>query len=315
MIHQPLLSQPLAASSQRRSQRWKRLLVAIATGTTLALNLFTPALADPFRSANPHTIDDQTEAAFRVLFEQGNYREAEALLQTADPNEPLSHAMKASLAYLDGNPNELQNAAAATLSSAQRLMSTDPLRGHLYTAVGHFLEGAHTAASANNIVTVAPAILSKLQEVFASLREAERIDATDPELNLLKGYMDLMLSVNLPFADANQAIQRLQQYAAPSYLAQRGIAIAYRDLDEEEAALEAVERAIAETPDNPELAYLKAQILVGQGNYQASIQFFEQALAKRDLFPSSLATQLAYEHCRALYYGNERRRNQCRTSI
>jgi hypothetical protein len=67
--------------------------------------------------------------------------------------------------------------------------------------------------------------LSKLQKVFQYLDEAKKIDPKDPELNLLTGYMDLMLAVNLPFSDPAQAVEKLEKYAAPSYLAYRGIAV------------------------------------------------------------------------------------------
>ncbi len=70
----------------------------------IALNLWvSPSLAgDPFRDREPHQIGDQTEAAFKAIFQQGNYPEAERYLEQAvskEPNEPLAYAMKASLAY------------------------------------------------------------------------------------------------------------------------------------------------------------------------------------------------------------------------
>lgn len=289
-----------ARLSQKSLLPLRRITAALTSGVTIALSLWVnPALADPFRTSNPRPIGDQTEQAFKVLFEQGNYQQAAELLRTAEPNEPLAYAMKAALAYIDRDWDTMGQNARLTRESAEQLMATDPLRGHLYVAAGQFLEGAHTL-STQGTVRATPAILSKLQQIFDSLKEAEKIDPQDPELNLLKGYMDLMLAVNLPFSNPEQAIERLQNYAAPSYLAQRGIAIAYRDLDKPEQALAAVDSALQQTPNNPELLYLKAQILRKQGNNQESLRFFRQALAKQAQLPQNLAYQIAWEQCRTV---------------
>jgi tetratricopeptide (TPR) repeat protein len=290
----------------------RQITTAVAGSVAIALSLWSsPAVAgDPFRPDNPHAIGQQTETAFKTIFEQGNYREARRLLETTEDNEPLAHAMKASLDYLSQDWDAMAESAVRTRETAEQLVATDPLRGNLYLAAGHFLEGAHIA-STQGLLAATPTVLGKLQQVFSHLDEAEKIAPTDPELNLIKGYMDLMLAVNLPFSDPNQAIERLQNYAAPTYLAQRGIAIGYRDLDQEEQALTAVDRAIGETPDNPDLYYLKAQILVRQGNDRASLEFFEQALAKRRQLPPALANQLAWEHCRASSRVNNTPRQRC----
>lgn len=234
-----------------------------------------------------------------MMFEQGDYVQASQILQTAETNEPLAYAMKSALAYMDKNWEVMGENARLTRETAEQLLPTDPLRGHLYVAAGQFLEGAH-ALSTQGTIRATPAILGKLQQVFDNLEEAEKIDPQDPELNLLKGYMDLMLAVNLPFSNPDQAIERLQTYASPSYLAQRGIAIAYRDLDKPEQALTAVDSAIQQTPNNPELYYLKAQILRRQGNEQESLRFFRQALAKQSQLPRSLTYQIAWEQCRTV---------------
>jgi tetratricopeptide (TPR) repeat protein len=288
--------------------RLRRFTAAATSGITLALSLIHPASADPFRSNNPHQVGDQTEQAFKVLFEQGDYRQAEELLRTAETNEPLAYAMKSALAYIDRNWDVMGENARLTRETAEQLLEADPLRGHLYIAAGQFLEGAHTL-STQGTVRATPAILSKLQQVFDSLKEAEKIDPQDPELNLLKGYMDLMLAVNLPFSNPEQAIERLQNYGAPNYLAQRGIAIAYRDLDQPEQALVAVNSALQQTPDNPELLYLKAQILRRQGNEQESLRFFRQALTKQPQLPRNLAYQIAWEQCRTVNQVRNRERD------
>lgn len=296
------LSQNLRQNGGLRGLKWAvtTRAVAVMAGTMAIATLWaTPTLAgDPFRDTNPHAIDDQTEAAFNALFEQGNYRSAEQLLQTVEADEPLAYAMKASLAFMNEDLDAMAENATLTRESAERLVETDPLRGHVYIAAGHFLEGAH-AITVQGPVRGTPTALSKLQLVFDSLKTAEEIDPTDPELNLLKGYMDLMLAVNLPFSDPAQAIERLESYAAPEYLAQRGIAIAHRDLDQQDEAMEAVDIALQTTPNNPDLLYLKAQILVQQERDQESLAFFQQALDRQTQLLPSLAGQIAWEACRA----------------
>jgi tetratricopeptide (TPR) repeat protein len=300
----------------------KRVTAALTGTLTIALSLVVnPAFAaDPFRTDNPRAIGDQTEAAFRSMFEQGNYTEAAELLQQAEADEPLAYALKASLAYIDEDLNALGQNAKLTRESAERLKEVDPLRGHLYIATGLFLEGAHTFLS-EGAVRSTPAVLANLQQVFSNLREAERIDPNDPELNLLKGYMDLILAVNLPFANPEQAIQRLNNYARPTYLAQRGIALGYRDLDQQQQALEAVDRALAETPNNPELFYLKAQILRRmsddlEGDQQKQLQrqslvLFRQAWAQRTQLPEPTVEQIDREACRTFQYLRDRDPNVC----
>jgi tetratricopeptide (TPR) repeat protein len=97
--------------------------------------------------------------------------------------------------------------------------------------------------------------------VFQYLETAEKANPTDPELNLLKGYMDLILAVNLPFSSPQEAIERLETYGSPDYLVDRGIALAYRNLKQYDQALQFIDNALKATPNNPELMYLKGQIL------------------------------------------------------
>jgi tetratricopeptide (TPR) repeat protein len=295
--------------SQAKPRQWRRVMAAVAGTLSLTLTSWiSPAQADPFRSANQHQVGDRTEAAFRALFEQGDYQQAEQLLQNAEQNEPLAYAMKASLAYIDQDWAVMGENARLTRETAEQLVQTDPLRGNLYIATGLFLEGAHSL-STQGTVRATPQVLAKLQQVFRYLSEAEEINPNDPELNLLKGYMDLMLAVNLPFANPQQAIERLQTRAAPQYLAQRGIAIAYRDLDQPVQALAAVDAALQQTPNNPELLYLKAQILRKQGNAQESIRLFQQALAKQAQLPPNLVRQIAWEQCRTINQVRNRNRD------
>ncbi|MBG1266770.1 Sll0314/Alr1548 family TPR repeat-containing protein [Nostoc sp. WHI] len=281
----------------------------------IALNLWVnPSLAgDPFRTSEPHPIGDQTEAAFKAIFQQGNYSAAERYLQQAlskEPNEPLAYAMKASLAYGNKDWAKLDTYSQKTLETGQKLISSDPLRGNLYTAVGHFLEGA-VILTREGTVNGVPQAFGRLRQVYEYLDKAEAISANDPELNLIKGYMDLLLAVNLPFASPDQAIGRLEQNAAPQYLVDRGIALAYRDLKRYSQALEYVNRAIKTTSDNPEIYYLKAQILKELGKKEKSQQLiqeaianFDQALTKKSQLPGDLVKQIEGERKNAVSLNN-----------
>ncbi|HEY9796835.1 MAG TPA: Sll0314/Alr1548 family TPR repeat-containing protein [Leptolyngbyaceae cyanobacterium] len=276
----------------------KRTVKAFASAAAVVLGLWvTPSLAgDPFRTANPHAIGDKTEAAFNSIFKEGNYKQAKSYLSQAEasePNEPLVYAMQASLAYTEQDWETLKRYASKTLQTSEQLAGTDPLRSNLYTAVGHFLEGTYDFKKQGPV-----GALSKLQKVFQYLDEAKKVDSNDPELNLMTGYMDLMLAVNLPFSDPAQAVERLEKYGSPPYLAYRGIALGYRDLKQYSKAMEFVDRALALTPTNPEVLYLKAQILVKQGKKPEALEFFKKALEKQAQLPNSSAAQITYEQCR-----------------
>ncbi|BAY26138.1 TPR repeat-containing protein [Calothrix sp. NIES-2100] len=292
--------------------------IVLARITSLAQATFSAAIAfnlsmhpslagDPFRTSNPHEIGDKTEAAFKAVFQKGNYPEAENYLKQAlasEPNEPLAYAMRASLAYTNKDLTTLATYSTKTLETGQKLIATDPLRGNLYTAVGKFFEGA--VIITRDGAGGAGQALGKLREVYEYLDKAEAISANDPELNLIKGYMDLLLAVNLPFTNPDEAIQGLEKSAAPQYLVDRGIAIAYRDLKNYPQALDYVNRALKATADNPEVYYLKAQILHEQGKKENSRQLiqdaianFDKALSKKSQLPADLVKQIEGERSRA----------------
>jgi tetratricopeptide (TPR) repeat protein len=256
---------------------------------------------DPFRSSNPRPeISDRTEAAFEALFIQGDYPRAKILLTEIAPSstrDPLPYAMRAALAYTEQDWDTLKTYGRQTLTIAQDLTPQDPLRGNLYTAVGHFLEGTHTYKTEGPLGAV-----KKLQQVLEYLERAERVAPNDPELSLIKGYMELLLAVNLPFSSPVVAIKWLEQNAAPTYLVSRGVALAYRDLDQYDQALSAVNQALKGTPANPELYYLKAQILYRKGKQQQNpelfteaIANFDQAIAKANQLPESLVKTMTRE--------------------
>ncbi|MCU0532799.1 MAG: tetratricopeptide repeat protein [Hydrococcus sp. Prado102] len=281
----------------------KRIALACSVAIAVAINWWgSPSLAqDPFRTSNPRNIGDNTEAAFEQVFQKGNYIEAKQYLvkaETTEPNEPLAYAMHASLSYLEKDWENVKTYADKTLSAAEALEPQDPLRSNLYMAVGHLLQGAYDYKQNEDAV----AAITKLQQVLQYLDEAEQSDPKDPELNLVKGYLDLILAVNLPFSNPEEAIARLENYAAPSYLVDRGIAVAYRDLKQYDKALEFTDKALQSAPDNPELQYLKAQILRKHGKknndlamMQQAFNYYEQALQKQAQLPEAILLSLQQE--------------------
>lgn len=289
----------------------KQTVRAIACAGAIALGIcINSALAgDPFRSSNPQAIGSNTETAFKTMFQQGNYKQAKTQVQqalSAEPNEPLAYAMAASLSYIEKDFNSMNSYAQKTRELGEKLTKTNPLRGNLYTAAGHFLEGANIIAK-EGTAKGAPQALNKLRVVFQYLDAADKIAPNDPELNLIKGYMDLMLATNLPFSNPNEAIQRLEQKAFPRYLAYRGMALGYRDLKKYDRALEFANKSLAETPNNPEILYLKAQILFSQSQQdknsnktllEEARKNLDAALAKSDQLPRSLVAEIFFEQCR-----------------
>jgi tetratricopeptide (TPR) repeat protein len=256
--------------------------------------------ADPFRSENSRDIGEHTEAAFKTIFLQGDYQKVKqelTIAETEETNEPLVYAMQASLAYTEEDWESLKKYALQTLEKAQGLQNLDSVRGNLYLAVGHFLDGAYIYEKEGPVGAI-----NKLQLVFKFLDAAEASDPNDPELNLIKGYMDLLLAVNLPFSSPEQAIDRFQKYAAPDYLVERGLAVAYRDLKKYDRALEFVDRALKIAPENPELYYLKGQILrkIGKnseniGILEDALAHFQQALSKSAQLPKFITKPLERE--------------------
>ena len=267
---------------------------------SLSLGVALPTLAaDPFRTTDPHEIGDLTEDAFEALFKEGDYVKAKQLLAKAEvqeADEPLVQAMLASMAYLDDDFAGVAARVESTKAAAIALESKDPLRSHLYQAVGTFMEGA-TVLKTQGVARGTPTALSLLQQVFDHMDAAETLDPTDPELNLLKGYMDLMLAVNLPFSNPDEAISRMTQYGNPTYLSQRGVALGYRDLDRNEEALVAIKKALEDAPENPELMYLQGQLFLRMGRQKDSADVFDEALKYKEQLPSSIVQRMTYEGC------------------
>ncbi|MBL1176616.1 Sll0314/Alr1548 family TPR repeat-containing protein [Pantanalinema sp. GBBB05] len=299
------------ASKQSHLKRRLQSIVQVASVVLITSNLWAGSVfaKDPFRTANPRAIGDKTEAAFRALFEQGDYKAAETQLAQAEPNEPLAYALRSLVAFtkLDGEKDkdkksailaQIQSDAAKTRETAQQILSSDPLRGNLYLAVGEFLDGAYVFAKEGTVKGI-PHALSKLQTVTNYLETAETQSPNDPELNLVKGFMDLYAGLNLPFSDTKKAMERLDKYAGPRYLADWGLALGYRELDQYDQAMTAVDRALQQAPSNPDFLYLKAQLLAKKGNYQEATNYLNKALTKQDQLPKSTVKQMKRDLSRA----------------
>jgi tetratricopeptide (TPR) repeat protein len=299
---------PLASLGKQmlNSKQTARAIASAAIALSICIN---SALAgDPFRSSNPQAIGPNTETVFKTMFQQGNYKQAKAQVQQAlssEPNEPLTSAMAASLSYIEQDLNSMNSYAKKTRELGEKLTKTNPLRGNIYTAAGHFLEGANVIAR-EGTAKGAPQALNTLRTVFQYLDAAEKIAPNDPELNLIRGYMDLMLAANLPFSNPSDAIKRLEEKASPRYLAYRGMAVGYRDLKNYDRALEFANKALTETPTNPEILYLKAQILLAQAKskdnnktlLEEARKNFDAALAKPDQLPRSLVAEIFFQQCK-----------------
>ena len=304
--------QTILASLGKQMLSSKETVGAIASGAiALSICINSAVAGDPFRGSNPQAIGPKTETAFKTMFQQGNYKTAKTQVQQAlisEPNEPLAYALAASLSYIEQDLNSMNSYAQKTREVGEQLSKTNPLRGNIYTAAGHFLEGANVIAKSGT-AKGAPQALNKLRVVFQYLDAAEKIAPNDPELNLIKGYMDLILATNLPFSNASEAIQRLEQKASPRYLAYRGMAVGYRDLKKYDPALEFANKALAETPQNPEILYLKAQILFDQAKGKDGKEYnktlleearknFDAALAKPEQLPRTLVAEIFFQQCR-----------------
>jgi len=252
--------------------------------------------ADPFRTNNPKRIGVETRKAFELMFRDGNYPAASKQIDKAlrsEADDPLVQGMKASFAYLDQDYQGMQLYAQKTQAAAQKLMTTDPLRGNIYMGVGYLIEAGYIVKT-DGIVSGAPKALGLVQKLFDSIKAAQAIAPNDPELNLIKGYMDMLIATVLPLADLENALASLR-VASPDYLKWRGIAIGYRDAKNTDKALEAINKAIKAAPQNPELAYLKGQILWMRNDLEGAKKQYRQAIAKRNQLPQDLVKQINSE--------------------
>jgi tetratricopeptide (TPR) repeat protein len=237
------------------------------------------------------------------MFRDGDYVKARQYLEAArktEPNDPLVYAMSTLYPFSAGDLETVKVYSGQTYQAGKRLMATNPVRGNLYQGVGLAIEAAYELKKNGAL-----GALNKLQQVFKYMDAAKKLSPNDPELNLVKGYMDLLLAVNVPFSDTSQAIEQLRN-AEPKYLAYRGIYIGYRDLKEYEKATTAINTAVKLAPNNPELIYYQAQILAMRGkenkndnDLRAAVKLFETAYQRHDRLLTSTIANILSERCQA----------------
>ncbi len=277
------------------------LLAAIVTAAT-AMPSFA---ADPFRSSNPRAIGSQTQKAFELMFKEGNYVAAVKQLDVAvktEASDPLLFALRSSIAYAQEDYLTMRIAGNRVRSNAEALKGKDNLRAYLYLAASDLIEAGYIVKTDG--LASAPKALPLVQSVFDNIKKAQDIDPNDPEVNLIKGYIDMLIASVLPLSDLETALASLKQYAAPDYLKWRGIALAYRDANRPDLALDAVNKALASAPNNPELSYLKGQVLWMQGgnNIPEAKKQFAIALSKAKQMNPSLLAEIR-DQCRNLSGG------------
>jgi tetratricopeptide (TPR) repeat protein len=261
--------------------------------------------ADPFRTSNARAIGNETQKAFELMFKEGDYAAAVKQLDLAvrtEASDPLLFALRASTAYAKEDYLVMQDAGKRVRSNAQALKGVDNLRAYMYIAVSDLIEAGYIVKTEG--LSSAPKALPLVQSVFDNIQKAKDLDPNDPELNLVKGYIDMLIASVLPLSDLETALESLKQYAAPDYLKWRGIALAYRDARKPDLALDAVNKALVSAPNNPELHYLKGQVLwmQGGGNIPAAKKQFELALSKSKQMNPSLLTEIR-EQCRNISGG------------
>ncbi len=277
------------------------LLAALVTAAT-AMPSFA---ADPFRSTNARAIGSETQKAFELMFKDGNYVAAVKQIDFAirtEANDPLLFALRASTFYAKEDYLGMRVAGQRVRTNAEALKGKDNLRAYIYLAASDLIEAGYIVKTEG--VSSAPTALPLVQSVFDNIKKAQDIDPSDPELNLIKGYIDMLIASVLPLSDLETALSSLRQYAAPDYLKWRGIALAYRDARKPEQAIDAVNKAISAAPNNPELTYLKGQVLWMQGgnSIPTAKKQFELALSKSKQMNPSLLAEIR-EQCRNISGG------------
>lgn len=281
-------------------------IASLLAATLLSLTAAMPSwAADPFRTSNPRAIGNETQKAFELMFKEGDYTAAVKQLDVAirtEANEPLLFALRASTFYASGDFLGMQVAGKRVRANAEALKGKDNLRAHIYLAASDLIEAGYIVKAEG--LSSAPKALPLVQNVFDNIKKAQDIAPNDPELNLVKGYIDMLIASVLPLSDLETALMSLKQFAAPDYLKWRGIALAYRDARRPDLALDAVNKAIIAAPRNPELNYLKGQILWMQGGNSMpnAKKEFELALKKSKQMNPSLLTEIR-EQCRNLSGG------------
>jgi len=261
----------------------------------------SPAWAkDPFRSTKARPIPTETATAFDTLFREGNFRGAIPQIERAikaNDSEPLAHTMRALVEFFRQDMNAMRQAGQSVKQRAQALMSKDKLRGHIYLAIADLIESAYLFKTEG--ISGVPRILPLVQNVLDEMKNAQKIDPTDPELNLLKGLIDIVISsvssAIIPSTDVEASLTNLRQFSAPEYLKWGGIAVVYRDAKNTALAMEAVDKALASAPNNPVLNYFKGQIFWVKGNIPEARRYYLLTLSKSTQLPDQFVKDVLSE--------------------
>ncbi len=292
-----------ATATGKSSSLWASRLLSVGLTVLVSFGA-SPARAsnDPFRTGdNAREMTPEIAIAMNTYFCDGNFdllsEQMEAARLSA-PQEPMIYVSMAALAYLDEDYDTIGLMIDETLTAVESLKETDPLRAHIYAGAGYGMRAAHRIVT-DGLASGLPRALPDINAMFAEFRGARRIDANDPELNYMSGFIDLMMTRR------QRALEQFDSIEYPSHMAYRAQAMALRDMDNYSDALERVDLAISTGCDNPELYYLKAQILRLLDRPQASIRWFERALAMSDQLPETIVEQIQYERDRTELKMNE----------
>ena len=122
----------------------KQIVGTVPLSIVVFFSIAYPALAnDPFRQENPRDIGEHTEKAFKTIFLEGDYKtvvEELKLAESEEAEEPLAHAMLASIAYTEEDWEAIKKYALKTLASAELLSETDPVRDPTQKRIGALVD-------------------------------------------------------------------------------------------------------------------------------------------------------------------------------
>ncbi len=251
--------------------------------------------ADPFRAGvGARPMGSALETAFEDFFRTGNYLNSTQKLNAAqaeNPREPLVYSLQAALAFINEQPAQVLALGQKTQQVAQSLQVKDSARSHLYRGIGKGFEGASYYLKDKDL-GIARALPS-LFSMIAEINKAHQLAPNDPEINLVSGYVEMVLA-GQKMKSYDEALSSFRK-AAPAYLAYRGQALVYRDTRNYPQAQAMVAKALQGAPKNPDLFYLRGQILALQKKHVDAVSSFDQALALGKQLPESVKKQIRRE--------------------
>ncbi len=244
--------------------------------------------ADPFRvGIKARPIGSSLQSVFEDFFRYGRYQSSNQKLtmaQAENPNEPLVYTLLAATAYQNQQKGVFLTTLPKIRAASKAIAVKDVARSHLYQGIAQGLEGYFLKDS----VTDLPKTLTYASSMLLEIDKAHQLSPNDPEINLFVGFINMVLGKR------DEALSNFQK-AGPPYLALRGQALVYRDTQDYANAQVAVDKAIATAPKNPELFYLKAQILSLQKKPTEAVKFFDRAIKLGNELPEGTLKQINKE--------------------